>query len=387
MAALRTEFSAEIAAMHAVLSFNPLPMHTPLNTDIPLGATSEPQEGVDPTKPTSTMTSRRNLLKWGGIGAAATHAAAGGTALTSPAAHAADNGNMILGVGNSASNTTSISVDGTVPGATTLIVNNPLADTIALSANGGAPSSDNTAAYGVVGSAGNGITAYGVYGQGGSDANGVSGVAPGVNAYGVWGQSNSGFGLVGQTDTGIDMAATGTGRLWQFPTVAVGAPTTGSYLKGEQLRDANGDLYICVATGTPGTWRKVAAGVPDRSGAVNFLSKPIRLLDTRTTGAWLAGSTRTLQVTGVVINGISVPAGALAIVGNLTILSPSAAGAVSILPAPGQPSTGTFYFTTGQKFANGGTYTLSGSGQVTLVVSMPAGTHTHVLLDASGFIL
>ena len=36
------------------------------------------------------LTSRRTLLKWGGVGAAAALAATGGTALRMPTAHAAD---------------------------------------------------------------------------------------------------------------------------------------------------------------------------------------------------------------------------------------------------------------------------------------------------------
>ena len=35
---------------------------------------------------------------------------------------------------------------------------------------------------------------------------------------------------------------------------APGAPTTGSYLQGEQWLDSLGVLYVCITSGTPGTW-------------------------------------------------------------------------------------------------------------------------------------
>ena len=37
-----------------------------------------------------------------------------------------------------------------------------------------------------------------------------------------------------------------------------GAPTTGAHSMGELMVDKNGDLFLCKAAGTPGTWVKVA---------------------------------------------------------------------------------------------------------------------------------
>ncbi len=111
---------------------------------------------------------------------------------------------------------------------------------------------------------------------------GVLGSASGDFSAGVYGQTDSGIGVVGHSTTGLDLAAGSSGRLYQFPTAATGAPTTGSYSQGEQIRDKNGDLYICVTGGSQGTWKKVAA-IPSGAagGAAVFFATPYRIFDTR----------------------------------------------------------------------------------------------------------
>lgn len=37
-----------------------------------------------------------------------------------------------------------------------------------------------------------------------------------------------------------------------------GAPTTGTWLKGTEFLDSNNVLWVCTASGTPGTWRTIA---------------------------------------------------------------------------------------------------------------------------------
>jgi predicted PolB exonuclease-like 3'-5' exonuclease len=41
------------------------------------------------------------------------------------------------------------------------------------------------------------------------------------------------------------------------PGTTVGRPTTGQHNKGEIFLDQEGTLFVCVADGTPGTWRRV----------------------------------------------------------------------------------------------------------------------------------
>ncbi|HEX6818890.1 MAG TPA: hypothetical protein VF120_10980 [Ktedonobacterales bacterium] len=80
----------------------------------------------------------------------------------------------------------------------------------------------------------------------------------------------------------MDLYAVGTGRIGQYLQGSAGAPTSGTYTAGEMLRDSDGELWLCVAGGSPGQWVRATHVVYGYSGgAVSYLSKPIRLLDTR----------------------------------------------------------------------------------------------------------
>jgi hypothetical protein len=151
---------------------------------------------------------------------------------------------------------------------------------------------------------------------------------------GTYGVSSSGFGVVGASGSSIDLAAAGTGRFQQVVQSSTGAPTSGFYSKGEQVRDVNGDLYICVATGSPGTWKKVAAIPAGKlGGALVFLPKPFRIFDTRpgVAGCPIDPATPmtfpqviTLQVTGTpstIDSSLVVPTGATGIIGDLLAIN------------------------------------------------------------------
>jgi hypothetical protein len=219
------------------------------------------------------------------------------------------------------------------------------------------------------------------------NSTGVYGQSDGTGGWGVEGATDAGYGVVGSSGTGIDLAAVGSGRIFQQPAGFVGAPTSGSYLTGEQIRDGVGNMYICISGGSPGTWRKVAAGVPGVTGAINFLANPIRLLDTRTSSPWTAGSTHSIQITGVAVGGISVPSGAVGVIGNVTVVGPSSGGDLRLYPGSTAPATSTINFLTGQTIANGVTIGLSSSGKLNFKVDMASGAQTNVLFDASGYIL
>lgn len=376
LATLRAEFAAFRAAMASAAS----PESTALPAVSDTVATGESEH-----EPSGGMTTRRTLLKWGGLGAAAALAAAGGATLTGQTAHAADGANLVVGTSNTAESATILTYDGTSSAATGFAVDTGTSqNSTALSVTAGNTSDNNSYSYGIYAASGSGLNSYGVFGEAGSEGVGVEGTSSGDSAYGVWGFVPSGFGIVGQSNTGIDIAAGGTGRIFQLNSGFRGAPTGGSYLAGEQIRDDNGDLYICIVGGSPGTWRKVAAGVPGASGAINFLTAPIRLLDTRTSSAWTAGSNHRLQVA----DGINVPGGAVGVVGNVTVVSPTGGGDLRLYPAGASlPSTSSINFAAGQIIANGVIVGLNGSGQLAIQVDMPGGTHTHVLFDASGYIV
>ena len=375
IAAFRAEMAAEIASIEAATAAAAIRNHAPAMT------IEQPDSSAHPT-------SRRTLLKWGGIGAAAALAAAGGTALRMPTAHAADGANLALGSStNTAEHLTQLTYDGGETKPTAFKVS--IGDN-GLAINGNAGNYNTAGSAGVSGTALDGANAIGVAGKSGANGTGVYGVAKGsADCWGAWGFTDAGFAIAAGSGTGIDLVASGSGRLASIPQPDVGAPTTGAYVAGEQIRDAGGNLFICVASGSPGTWLKVAAGAAGRGGMVKLLSAPIRLLDTRlSSGKLPAGAVLVLQVTGVDVGGISVPKGATGVVGNVTVVQPTGGGDLRLYPGGAPlPGTSSINFASGQVVANGVTVGLNTSGQISIKVDMPAGTSTHVIFDASGYVM
>ncbi len=113
---------------------------------------------------------------------------------------------------------------------------------------------------------------------------------------------------------------------------------------------------------------------------------PARLLDTRTgiglSGKFAALAPRSFQVAG---RG-GVPAGAVAVTGNLTVTGPSRSGYVFLGPtATSSPTSSTLNFPLGETRANGVTVKLSGTGKLGAVYVAPAGASTHLIFDVTGY--
>ena len=314
--------------------------------------------------------SRRTLLKWGGLGAAATLAAAGGAAFTMPTAHANDGASVVLGQSNTAEHTTTLTYNGSEASPVVFQATTSAADSTGVSA-----------------SAGGGTSAYGVYGTAGTNGNGVLGLANGTSSYGVYGTTDSGYAVVGISNTGIDMAALGAGRLWQKPASFTGAPTSGTYNTGEQIRDSAGNLYICITGGTPGIWKQVMTlGSGFNGGMIGFLSTPIRVYDSRPSNNPLVGNAaRNVTVTGVNIGGVQVPKGSVGCIGNLTVYHPTTGGYLVIYPAGSPtPSSSTVNYVGGQTIPNSFAVGLSTGGQVT-IHAFQSGS-CHFIVDITGFV-
>lgn len=321
---------------------------------------------------------RRSLLRGAGAGAAALLgagmiAATENVAGATPRAAAADNDPLVIGQTNTGSSTTTLTP---VTGATPSV----LLDVD----NSASPSTADSAA---------GVQAIGPAGT-----TGLIGVSNTSLGYGVLGQSDQGYGVVGESSSGIDLMAYGTGRFYQLPLAAAGAPTAGSYLAGEQVRDANGDLYLCTASGSSGTanpptWKRVAAALPGyAAGAMHLLASPIRLLDTRpgaqagvNPGAPIAGFTAyELQVTGTLVGSVSIPSGAVGVIGNVTVVNAKTGGNLTLYPAGGdRPNVSNLNYNAGWVIANGVVVAL-GNGKIEIFVNAPGSTD--VVFDASGFI-
>ena len=382
LSALREEMTAQIVKLRTTLAATqsqPVVASIPQESlpQAPVSPDDAVEESDEPAHAqTNGATSRRTLLKWGGVGAAAALAAADGAMLTL--------GNS----GNTAEHATVLTYDGSEATPTALEVSIANDDSTGVYGAAGNATTGNSA-YGVLGTAGTGVDATGVAGSAGTDAVGVLGAATGNSSVGVYGVTDAGWGVVGLSLTGIDIVAVETGRVLQNLSGFVGAPTSGSYLIGEQIRDNNGDVYICVVSGSPGTWHKVLTVNSGNTGIISLLSAPIRLLDTRLNHiTWASGSIHTFQVTGVLVGGIQVPNGAIGVVGTVTVVQPNGGGDLRLYPGGAPlPATSSINFASGQVVANGVTVGLNTGGQISIKVDMPAGTSTHVIFDASGYVM
>jgi hypothetical protein len=117
---------------------------------------------------------------------------------------------------------------------------------------------------------------------------------------------------------------------------------------------------------------------------------PLRVLDTRPayqiglTGGFLANVPRSWQVRGVG----TIPADAIAVTGNVTIVSQTAAGYVSVTPAAtANPTSSTLNFPTGDTRANNLTVPVGSDGKLAAVFKAPAGKSTHLIFDVTGYFL
>ena len=117
---------------------------------------------------------------------------------------------------------------------------------------------------------------------------------------------------------------------------------------------------------------------------------PVRVLDSRVnlgvTGAFHVNTARDFQVT----NGPSgtIPSGAVAVTGNITVTGQTNAGYVVLAPAAGG-TTSTINFPVRDTRANGVTVPLSGSGTLNAVykAGAGAGATTQIVFDVTGYFL
>jgi hypothetical protein len=157
---------------------------------------------------------------------------------------------------------------------------------------------------------------------------------------------------------------------------------------------AGGTLSATYAAPTAGPTAQVVFDVtgyftPDATGATYQALTPNRLLDSRD-GYWigLAGafSSHAARTFGVAGRG-DVPAGAIAVTGNLTVTNQTAGGFLYLGPvAMNDPTNSTLNFPVGDDRANAVTVALGGGGTLsaTFAASTPGPT-ADVILDVTGY--
>jgi hypothetical protein len=126
--------------------------------------------------------------------------------------------------------------------------------------------------------------------------------------------------------------------------------------------------------------------LPGAKGASYYGVIPNRLLNVTTIKAAVGKS---VQITGVGANpAMQIPAGAVAITGNVAVLSPAYNGHISVTSvALNSPSTSTLNFPAGDSRANAVTVLLGPGGKIGITYVGKAGTTTRIVFDLTGYFL
>jgi hypothetical protein len=193
-----------------------------------------------------TPRSRRDLLKLGG---AAALGAVGAAALRAVPANATTGLPVVAGQANTADATTTLAGSGLTPPIEVLGVQ--AADFV---------QGDLDTALGTDGQFGGALQGLGGFSDIGAIKpalrDGVDGWASGATSFGVYGLTDAGVGVTGEASTGVSVYARGSGRIQQDPH-ALDVNGVPDYPPGEmeQVRDANGTLWLSNAAGT---WRRAS---------------------------------------------------------------------------------------------------------------------------------
>jgi hypothetical protein len=347
---------------------------------------SEPAGGPEP----EPRQSRRSLLRLTGAVAAGAVAT---TVAARPAA-AATGGNAVAGHVNQAANQTVFKVGA---GANTTVGSGLSGGPAVVSIEATDSGSSSTPGLRVLGR-GEAITAtsensYGLVSSGttagvvGIGVDGVQGWATG-DGYALSAPFSGKASLFLRTENGL------------FTTVLKSEPPTrtNAHLAGELETDSNGALWFCVASGTPGTWRRLAG--PTTAGAFHAIS-PTRVYDSRLAvpapGVLSAGTNRTVSIkdgrdlaTGAVLAAKTniVPAGATAIACNVTVIGATGGGFVTVNPGGDTVATAASvnWNMAGITLNNGIVAAVNpATREVTLICGGGAGAGCNVTLDVTGF--
>lgn len=206
---------------------------------------------------------------------------------------------------------------------------------------------------------------------------------------GVLGTANFGDGVRGASfgplGTGAsDLVAVGNGLISSKPAnLASLPPTSGTFAAGDLLHDDT-DYWVCVKSGTPGTWRKLQG--ESTAGALHPIT-PQRCYDSRKTGGKLQyNKPRSFSVARTVDGAALVPKGATAVTYNLTIIENTGKGYLVLYPfGVARPNSSAINWTVpGASAANASLIKLGGDRQLT-IVNGGVRSATHFTVDITGY--
>ncbi len=336
---------------------------------------------------TGRKTSRRGMLRLAAPAAAGAAALAATGVLRPGAAHAMpnnDGGAMIIGATNHSTNATLL-VNDVGPGNDVLQI--LLNEANILPANGARGYISALTARADDG----GQALHG--GIGVLGINGQSEITPSVQLgkllAGVYGLNYP----TGATGIGYGVVAHNIGGgapLWIVPEGMASATATGAMSPGAIWADAGGAIY---------NYRTGQGNVSGNArlyqlSSVNFLAKPLRMLDTRpgatdaanTPGAKVgAGATYHLQLGGVTYQSETIPAGITGVFGNVTVINESGVGDLAVyVDGIAPPATATLHYNPGTIVSNAYMVGLSAAGKVAITALSSA---TDVIFDLQGYII
>lgn len=180
---------------------------------------------------------------------------------------------------------------------------------------------------------------------------------------------------------------------------------TDAHFIGELDADGDGNLWFCVASGTPGTWKKIAGpgadptppAPPPPQGLFTPID-PSRVYDSRAAapspGRLTSGDARTISVadsrnldSGAVLTADIVPSGARAVSCNLSVVATTGSGFLAV--NPGGDSTvraaAVNWFGPGQILNNGIIVKLDAARRLTVVAG--GGGSADFVVDVTGYVV
>lgn len=264
--------------------------------------------------------SRRQVLRRAGAAAAGAMAAGTALALTQASPAAADASNaLILGESRSTTGFTSADYTGLGSGAAFVF-------------RVGASGTNAGAAY---------PAALGGF------TDGANGVASGVYGYSRRESSAApeGYGIAGVGDfaaTGVLARSSQGANLELYAEGAAGPARATPHKRGQVVCDANGHLWFCTVSGSPGQWRRLSS--PAAAGQLHLLGSPVRVYDSRSgagpastgDGPLASGSSRLVSVASGFVGNTgttAVPAGGVAVLVNIAAANTVARGFLAVYNA------------------------------------------------------
>ncbi|HSL34420.1 MAG TPA: glycosyl hydrolase family 18 protein, partial [Candidatus Limnocylindrales bacterium] len=195
--------------------------------------------------------------------------------------------------------------------------------------------------------------------------------------------------LVGHTTAGYLSLGPSTATVAR--SSVVNAPKGDVRASGVTVKLATDGSLAAMWTGAGGSTAALifdASGyfVPGSTGATFVPLTPARVLDTRLgtglTGSFSSDTPKSFEVGG---HG-GVPAGAIAVTGNLTAVGPTSGGYLSLGPTmTATPTSSTLNVPSGDTRAASVTVRLDGSGSLGLVWKGTPGSRTNALFDVTGY--